>query len=477
MPDATERFEHLHILQELRSELIAAAHRQEANRQAPTGVRSWLSRPMNAAVVAVMSVLAGAAIAVAATGVLNGSPVKQQGTQRPNVGIGAPSPGRSYLPALSAPDPDGGLPWGMRVVQTTRGEACVQIARLQNDQLGQLGIDGAFHDDGRFHPLAPNILPEISDSGDVSCNGTELIRIGEWPSGDRSAAPNSPELTSFKPTVSDLRSISWGLLGPHAVSITYHTAARVRTAPVVAGTGAYLIVSAVSHAPVSIGEEGGWEYLGWTSGHDVSALGLSGLGGSVMAATFRFGSFTCSIGHGAPVATTCPTPPTSPAENPFEPTRSLNEPVRVTLRTQSHESCSAAFLVDPCYRAEIEFKAPYAVTSARSEYFVQAKSRCNHARAGNWSTRRDIQHGETVRTQSTGLFNCTSDEFKVIYLHDSHLIAAGGPHEVSVIVGTANSARARLRVGAQPLGSPKAPRLGDLWVHRRAPGDVVKPHR
>ena len=154
--------------------------------------------------------------------------------------------------ALRAADPQGGLPWGMRLVHTTRGEICVQIGRLDDDQLGQLGIDGAFHDDGRFHPLAPDILPE-SDSGDVSCNLGGPIAIGSWPGGDRSAAPNSPERTSFKPTAKDLRSISWGLLGPHAVSITYHTAAGVRTRPVAPGTGAYLIVSAVSHVPRSIG--------------------------------------------------------------------------------------------------------------------------------------------------------------------------------------------------------------------------------
>jgi hypothetical protein len=437
MPDSTDRFEHLQILQEVRDELIAAAHRQEASPGAAAGVRSWLSRRLNAGVMAVVLVLAGGAIAVAATGVLSGSPVKQQGRLRPNAGIGVPAPGGSRLLALRAADPQGGLPWGMRLVHTTRGEICVQIARVDGHQLGQLGIDGAFHDDGRFHPLAPDVLPEYSDSGDVGCNAAAPIVIGSWPSGDRNAAPNGPELTSFKPTAKDLRLISWGLLGPHAVSITYHTAAGVRTRPVAPGTGAYLIVSAVSHVPRSIG--GGGELLGWTSGHEVAA-GFripGGVGGSVIAATFRFGSFTCSIGHGAPVATSCPRP-RSTTENPLAPTRSLNEPVNVTLRTQSHDSCSAAYLVDPCYRAEIEFKAPYAVTSAGSEYFVQAKSRCNHARPSSWSFFQDIRQGETVRTQSSGLFNCTSDEFKVQYLLGNRLPtpARGSQHE-SVIVGTA----------------------------------------
>jgi hypothetical protein len=437
MPDTTSWFERLPILRELRSELIAAANRQDANHHATTNVRTWLSRPMNAAAMALVLVLGGAAIAVAATGVLSGSPVKQQGTQQPNTGIGVPAPGGSDLLALRAPDPEGGLPWGMRVVHTTRGETCVQVGRLDAGQLGQLGIDGAFRDDGRFHPLPANVDPEYSDPGDISCNAAGQnaagqIKIGNWPSGDRSAAPNGPGLTSFRPTAKDLRTISWGLLGPHAVSITYKTSAGVRTIPVVPGTGAYLIVSAVNRVPDSGSIGAGGETLGWTSGHDVTGLGPSGLGGSVMAATFRFGSFTCSIGRGAAVARSCPML-RRVRENPLQPTRSLNEPVRVTLRTQSHDSCSAAYLVDPCYRAEIEFKAPYTITSAGTAYFVRAKSSCNHARASSWSTIHNIKRGETVRTQSSGLFNCTSDEFTVQYLNDSFLPVRAK----SAIVGTA----------------------------------------
>ncbi len=96
--------------------------------------------------------------------------------------------------------------------------------------------------------------------------------------------------------------------------------------------------------------------------------------------------------------------------------RRLNEPVHVTLERQSHESCSAAYLVDPCYLAEIEFKAPYTVASAGSEYLVQARSSCNHARASSWAFTRDVRRGQTVRTRSTGLFNCTTGVFEVQYL-------------------------------------------------------------
>ncbi len=434
MPDPSDRFEHLPILRELRSELVSVARKQEASGGAAARVRSWLSRRLNAAVMAFAFVLAGGAIAVAATGVLNGSPVKRQGPATPNAGIGVPAAGGSRLLALRTADPQGGLPWGMRLVRTTRGETCVQIGRLDDGQLGQLGIDGAFHDDGRFHPLAPDVLPQYSDSGDVSCNLPAPIRIGSWPAGDRSAAP-SPERTSFKPTAADLRSISWGLLGPHAVSITYRTDAGVRTRPVTPGPGAYVIVREVSQVPRPIG--GGSEFVGRTSGHAVGSS-PTGIDGPVIAATFRFGSFTCSIGHGAPVARPCPTYHPAPATR-FAPTPSLNEPVKVTLETQPHDSCSAAYLVDPCYRAEVQFKAPYAVMNAGSEYLIQAKSSCDHARASSWSFISDIRQGQTVRTQSSGLFNCTSDKFQVEYLNNNV------SHHESVVVGSA-------RVGAVPGG-------------------------
>jgi hypothetical protein len=432
MPDSTHPFEHLEILHELRADLVAAAHRQEATRGAGGGLRSWLARRLNAPVMAVVLLLAGGAVAVAATGVLSGSPVKQQGKPRPNAGFGLPVAGGSHLLALQAPDPQGGLPWGMRVVRTTRGETCVQIARLDGERLGQLGIDGAFHDDGRFHPLAPDVLPSESDSGDVTCDLSGQIVVGGWESSDRNAAP-FPELPGFEPTAKDLRSVSWGLLGPHAVSVTYQTSSGVRTRPVQPGTGAYLIVTPVSHVP-GRGELGAGdaEILG-SSGHQALAP-LVGQTGPVIAATFRFGSLTCSIGHGRPSATSCPMPRQTRAA-PHRPARSLHEPVHATLRPQSRESCSAASLVEPCYKAEVLFKAPYSVTSAGSEYEVHAESACKHARLSGWTIERDVRQGETVHSQSTGLFDCTSDTLTVRYGH-----TIGGPGLFAgrfVVVGAA----------------------------------------
>jgi hypothetical protein len=436
------------VLPQLERDLFEAASRRLATHDAEgsrsTGPRRrpwWL--PLKAAAIAVVLGMAGGAIALAATGVLSGSPVKEQGRLSPNAGFGLPAPGGSRLLALRAADPEGDLSWGMRLVHTTRGEICVQVGRLDGNQLGQLGIDGAFHDDGRFHALAPDVLPQYSDSGDVSCVLDGQIAIGGWPSGDRSAAPNSPELTRLKPTAKDLRSISWGLLGPHGISITYRTTAGVQTRRVAPETGAYLIVSAVSRVPRNLGSLGAGEVLdGWTSGHEVAAqipyrIGVpDGTGHFVIAATFRFGSFTCSIGHGAPVTTSCPMPAPIPM-SAFDPTRSLHRPVHVNTVLQSPAACRKAFLLDPCYRAEVEFRAPYAVRSAGSEYTIEASSHCKNARPSGWLVNRDIERGEAVRTLSSGLFRlcATADEFEVRYLNQSlqgH--PAGASHE-SVILG------------------------------------------
>jgi hypothetical protein len=54
--------------------------------------------------------------------------------------------------AARAADPAGGPLWGVRLVRA-RGRTCLQLGRLRGDQLGFLGTDGRFPDDGRFHPF------------------------------------------------------------------------------------------------------------------------------------------------------------------------------------------------------------------------------------------------------------------------------------------------------------------------------------
>ena len=250
--------------------LTAAAHRQETRGRTAWSVRAWLSRRLNAAVVTLVLVLGGGAIAVAATGLLNGSPVPEVGEKpTPDVGNGVPAPGGSHLLALRVADPEGGLPWGMRVVHTTRGSTCVQMGRVQGGQLGQLGIDGAYHDDGRFHPLSPDILPIDDGYANISCILAGRTLMSRSPTQDRSAEWIEGEPRKVKPMARELRSISYGLLGPHAVSIAYRTPAGTQTRPVSPGTGAYMIVEPVSLPMPRIGIGGERHWLG-SPGHQVS---------------------------------------------------------------------------------------------------------------------------------------------------------------------------------------------------------------
>jgi hypothetical protein len=418
--------------------LTAAARRQQDHGRTRWSARAWLARRLNAAVIAVALVLGGGAIAVAATGLLNGRPVSEPaGTPTPNSGSGVPvAPGGSHLAALTA-DPEGGLPWAMQLVHTTRGELCVQIGRVHDGQIGQLGIDGAFHDDGRFHPLPPDILPEYGGGyADISCVLPGETLMGSQPTQDRNAEwMVGPRKT--KPA-RDLRAVSFGVLGPHAVSVTYRTSTGTHTLPVQPGTGAYMIVQPIGPVvpPIMLGGFSG----GFISGDKVSGEPGPERFDRVRTVTFRFGTLVCSIGSIPWGGTRCPAPAPAPQSAFLPPTRSLHRPVHVTAVAQSQASCRAAFLLIPCYRAEVEFKAPYAVTSAGSEYEVEAGSSCKSARPSGWALNQNLKQDQTVRTVSVGLFNCTSiDEFQVRYMNrNRHFVASptGHGHE-SVIVGAA----------------------------------------
>jgi hypothetical protein len=243
-------------------------------------------------------------------------------------------------------------------------------------------------------------------------------------SEDRSAASAAFPAENVKPPKRDLRAIYYGLLGPHALSITYATNAGIKTSAVSAGTGAYLIVRRAGHA---FHGGVGTAFVGEATAHAVFSEPI----GVVSAITYRFGALVCSDGRGVPLSTRCPTPPTLSFVGPLRPARSLHEPVRARPVPQSRESCSRAFLLYPCYRAVVEFTAPYAVTNAGSEYSVMASSSCKNARLSSWGMDRDVKRGETVRTLSTGLFRiCASPQrLEVRYEPPARLPRA------SVIVG------------------------------------------
>lgn len=430
------------VFDDLESQLrgaVRARRRIEARGGLTSRAGAWRPRRKNAPLIAAIVVLAGGAIAAAATGVLTGSPVSNPaGPPVPQAGYGVPVAGGSDLLALRVADPEGGLPWGMRIVHTTRGLVCVQMGRVYRGQLGQLGVDGVFRDDGRFHPLGSNVLYGTSEEI-IQCVLPSQSFSYQDASADRSGDPVPTE--GARPPARELRSISFGLLGPHAASVTYRTSSGLRTEPVSPGTGAYLIVEPVAHAGRQF--ENGGAVLGPVSQHAVISppldLRLAPRGNPVSAITYRLGSLTCTLGFGAPVSTPCPT--SRPALHASrKPAHNLNEPLHLTLVKDTPAVCRAAFLNDPCYRVLLQFKAPYAVTNAASEYTIEAHANCPNAPVSGWSIERDIKRGETVKELSTSSFSpsaCGATETLQVRYQPTYLAEAQSTQRPS-IVGTAS---------------------------------------
>ena len=210
-------------------------------------IRPRSSRP---AIVALVALVATGS-ALAASGVLRtGVPVGAPVAAIPNAYEGAVVPGSVRLLALRVPDPDGGPPWGLRVLETTRGLTCVQFGRVVGGRLGVLGQDGAFADDGAFHPFSSDFLDGVGCGTDVArgnafvneqFHGTPasaLARDQQHTSGG--CYTSSSRRRHCPPT--ELRDIYFGLLGPDALSVTRTATSGGGTISTSGSEGAYLIV-------------------------------------------------------------------------------------------------------------------------------------------------------------------------------------------------------------------------------------------
>ncbi|RKQ90771.1 hypothetical protein C8N24_0584 [Solirubrobacter pauli] len=187
-------------------------------------------------------------VAVAATtGLLQGEPVRNP----PDVKLN-PKEGRGVtvdsgrLFDLRVADPAGGLPWGLRVVETSRGLGCVQVGRVSEGKLGVLGRDGAFGDDGRFHERGAEVVQQ-SECQLADGAGHVFIAVGYSglpASGDSSGCDaRGDDGTRRACPAGSLRDVYYGLLGPEATAITYEDAdGQVVREPVQSPEGAYLLV-------------------------------------------------------------------------------------------------------------------------------------------------------------------------------------------------------------------------------------------
>lgn len=141
----------MRILDELGDELVRAARAQET-RAAAGGRRRALAdrlpatRPLpRAVVISLASLLVLAAVAVAATLVIDrGDPI-------PAAPPGAvpreqqPVPGTARLNGLGVADPDGGPSWDVRTSRSRTGLVCATVGQLLDGDLGLVGLDHRFH--------------------------------------------------------------------------------------------------------------------------------------------------------------------------------------------------------------------------------------------------------------------------------------------------------------------------------------------
>jgi hypothetical protein len=254
---APERFDDIPALAELRDRLIThfEATPEQPHKERLLRAHRW--RPL--ALMAVL-VLGGTTAALAAAGVFQtGTPVGADvPPAQPNAFDGAVIPGSVHLLSLRVADPDGGPPWGLQMLKTTRGLECVRLGRMFNGEIGVLGEDGAFSDDGRFHPFAKSLFDLGFNCGTMDARGNAFVNeaITALPASALTGGYSpgvtggcvQPPARGYKHTPpicspSQLRDVYFGLLGPDATTVTHDTpSGSIITTPTTGADGAYLIV-------------------------------------------------------------------------------------------------------------------------------------------------------------------------------------------------------------------------------------------
>jgi hypothetical protein len=194
----------------------------------------------------------------------------------------------SQVLPLRIADPQGGPAWGLRVVHTNRGDVCLQFGRVEDGQLGSIGIDYAWDDDHRFHSF-----PATFEGGwGLECGTTDgaghgFLNVvysgiassaspgfgGHGPQGKTCASPQywpSRIASRFPgrthPTAAGdgppcprgaSRIVFMGLLGPDATSITYQAPDGATQIEKTSGDdGGYLLVFPLNQRTCNLYSQG-----------------------------------------------------------------------------------------------------------------------------------------------------------------------------------------------------------------------------
>lgn len=421
---------------ELERELVNAARNASpliagdaSSRSARTAV--WWRSPLLAA--ALVIVAFGAAALAAQQLLLSGAPVSlPRGMPlQPHSGLGIPLPGSSASITLQTADPAGGPPWGARFVATTRGYGCLQFGRVVRGQLGVLGQDGAFSDDGRFHALPVDYLEGPFPCAPLDARGHPFAGVfmdGTPVSGQAfEEACSAPGRRINPPTPvcppDDERLLMAGTAGPLARTVTYADPnGALRTVSTVGPQGAYLIVL---RAPTKLDLEGG--------GYQPGGPGL----GTIRQITYADGHACHTAQELGRTSRACP----SVGEQPVEPrgvtASSVASPVSVAL-TRSRVRLRYRTTVLPMFT--IRFRARVPVRSGASTYLVSVS--CGNLRQEG-PVLADVRAGQIV-TKQLAQNNCRGTA------HISVLYSYGGRNNGPLSLPT----RTSLTVGTQTIAVP-----------------------
>jgi len=166
------------------------------------------------------------------------------------------------------PDPEGSGPaWGIKTYRVTGDMTCFQVGREQSGRIGAVGAYGSFGDDGRFHPFTysnvgfgtcvPNDAHQHAFVNIAYANAPASASGEPCPTFPSGLPPHLParvkqQLTNESHAADceprNQRLVAFGLLGPDATSVTYHTAHGTATTRTHGPDGAYLIVEPVDPA-------------------------------------------------------------------------------------------------------------------------------------------------------------------------------------------------------------------------------------
>ncbi|HEY2630980.1 MAG TPA: hypothetical protein VGI26_01215 [Solirubrobacteraceae bacterium] len=404
-------------LPQLRESLVAAAERQAnqvgahsllvtersggvPSQRRPQGlVRVLFGRRSRTVALLFAGLLAMAAVAYATTSLIKtGAPVESEESFSRAAGAGVAIPQSEGLLGIAAPDPAGGPPWTMRVYKTSRGLGCVQVGRLVGGRIGVLGEDGAFNEDGRFHPLPVQASQAEGECVLLDGHGHAFLgvsRYGVPASGLPYACDRlGSRVAGERCWRSSPRDVFYGLLGPKARSVTYRAGGETHTIPTVGKEGAYLIVEGTPAEVVAKGVGAGVSSAVPAGGGTLGAIRLP----QPIKVVRYSGGHTCTIsqfrdygGHGGE----CVPPVGYVAQNVHLPSaRELASSVQV--RGIVAPLPAGYSRKGPVAQLRVSFVARVAVRSALSGYSVSLEAP-NTGRCKGRAMQANAQLGHNVR--------------------------------------------------------------------------------